>query len=116
MVRAAKKTQRNKDSSKFKDAVDASTKLDGTGVVHEDGQAFYKEKLSSSDRAAVGEELAELLVEIAEREQEARDSAGTFRNELKDMREKRDSLRDQYLSGMRKRPAQEKLPGTEARG
>jgi hypothetical protein len=86
------------------------------GAVSGDGEAYFEEKLSDGERGRVGTQLAELLTEIAELEQEARDSAGTFRNDLKKMREDRDVLRDQYLSGVRKKPAQQKLPNTEARG
>lgn len=109
MARAMKKQPRNKDSSKFKGAVDASAALDGTGVLHEDGAPVYLEKLSDEERNDVGDKLAKKLLLIAEKEQKARDAAGTARNDLKKMREQRDELRDEWLSGMRKRPAQQSL-------
>jgi len=108
MARATKTQKPPKKAKKNKDTTLTE------GAVSGDGEVVYEEKLSEGERGRVGTQLAELLTEIAELEQEARDSAGTFRNDLKKMREDRDVLRDQYLSGVRKKPAQQKLPGTEA--
>jgi hypothetical protein len=116
MARATK-TPRNTDSSKFKEAVKASAKKDklaGTGVLHEDGAPVYLEALTEGERQDVGDKLAKMLLEIAEKEQKARDDAGAWRNKLKKLREQRDNLRDEWLSGKRKRPAQGTLPGTVA--
>jgi len=118
MARATKKPPRNKDSSKFAKAVRASADADadelaGTGVEHTDAGPVYLEKLTPDERQSVGDDLAELLLDIAEKEQRARDAASGARDELKTLREKRDELRDQWLSGVRKRPAQGALPGVE---
>jgi hypothetical protein len=112
MARAAKKQKRNTDSSKFKDAVEASSKLDG--VVHEDGGPVYVEPLSEGERAKAGEELAEKLAELAKAEQDARDDAAKARRDLKKRREAIAKLRDEVREGVRKRPAQQSLPGTAA--
>jgi hypothetical protein len=115
MARATKK-QRGKDSSKFKGAVDASAKqdaLEGTGVVHEDGQPVYLEKLSETERAEAGELLADKLLELAEVEQDAKDTAAKFRKDVKARRKSIAELRDEVHEGMRRRPAQQNLGGVQ---
>jgi hypothetical protein len=107
----AKKQPRNTDSSAFSDAVEASQQLDGTGVLHEGGRPVHLVKLSDDERNEVGDKLAKKLLLIAEKEQIAKDEAGARRNELKKLREDRDNLRDEWLSGMRKVDAQASLPG-----
>jgi hypothetical protein len=119
------KQQRSKNKNakapeEWKDAVAASADLDdeddddGTGVTHEGGQPIYLEKLTAEERLDVGDKLSKKLLLIAEKEQKAKDAAGAARNELKDLREDRDKLRDEWLSGMRKRPAQQSLPAVES--
>jgi hypothetical protein len=114
MARAVKK--RNTDSSKFQDAVDASEEQDndGTGVEHDAAGPVYLEKLSDAERAQAGELLADKLLDLAEVEQDAKDTAAKFRKDIKARRKAIATLRDEVHQGMRKTSAQKALPGTEA--
>lgn len=117
MARGKGKTKRNTDSAAFSEAVqasDAQDKLNGTGVVHEGGGPVYLEKLSETERAEAGERLADKLLELAEVEQEYKDSAGSYRKQIKQRKKAIAELRDEVHEGMRKRPAQQALPNTSS--
>lgn len=110
-----KKPPRNKDSSKFKDAVDASEKNDRgrSGVEHDEAGPVYVEELSLEEQAKAGELLGKKNIELRKLEQDARDSATTFRRKVKKAKEEIAKLSDEAFEGVRKRPAQKTLPGTE---
>jgi hypothetical protein len=114
MARATNtKKPRNKDSSKFKDAVDASAEADKrTGVEHDDSGPVYVEKLSLEERASAGEKLGEKNIELRELEQSGRDAAAAQRKKVKALKKTIATLSDEAFEGVRKRPAQASLPGT----
>lgn len=111
---ATKKQPRNKDSSKFKGAVDASAAKDRSGVEHDEKGPVYIEELSLDERAKAGELLGKRNIELRKLEQDARDSATTFRRKVKKAKEEIAKLSDEAFEGVRKRPAQKPLPGIEA--
>lgn len=116
MARAtnSKKPPRNKDSSKFKGAVEKSAELDKrTGVEHDEGGPVYVEKLSLEERATAGEKLGEKNIELRELEQEGRDAASAQRKKVKALKKVIATLSDEAFEGVRKRPAQQKLPQVE---
>lgn len=96
------------------DASSAQDKNDGTGVVHENGGPVYLEKLSDAERAEAGEHLADKLLDLAEVEQDAKDTAAKFRKDIKARKKAIATLRDEVHEGMRKTSAQKALPGTQA--
>lgn len=112
MARA--KQPRNKDSSKFKDAVDASAKKDRSGVEHDEKGPVYIEELSLDERAKAGELLGKRNIELRKLEQDGRDAAAAQRKAVKKLKATIATLSDEAFEGVRKRPAQKSLPGTEA--
>jgi hypothetical protein len=113
MVRAAKKP-RNKDSSKFKDAVDASSQ-EGTRPLRRRarrGGARSTSRSSRSDeRAKAGELLGQKNIELRKR---AMPRAAAANNEVKDLKR---GDRQAQRRGLRGRAphegAEEPAPGTE---
>lgn len=83
------------------------------GVVHEGGGPVYLEPMSAEARAAAGEQLAQMVLDLAKAEQDAKDAAADARKDIKARRKKIAELRDQVLSGMRKVEAQAGLPGVQ---
>lgn len=111
MARATKKPPRNKDSSKFKDAVDASATKDGpskrSGVAFDDsGSPVVLEDLTLEERADAGKKLGELNIELRELEQDGRDNASSQRKKVKELKKKIATLSDEAHEGVRKVPAQ----------
>lgn len=109
MARAVKK-QRNKDSSKFQDAVDASAANDGTGVVHEDGVPKVIVELTDEQRDVVADESARLVLERAELDKARLDKAREFRKALKVLNDRILELAGERNSRKRMVPAQQDLP------
>lgn len=119
MARATKKPPRNKDSSKFKDAVDASARKDGpskrSGVAFDDsGSPVVLEDLTLEEQAATGQKLGRLNIDLRDLEQSGRDAASAQRKKVKEMKKRIADLSDEADEGVRKRPAQGSLPGTAA--
>lgn len=112
MARATKKPPRNKDSSKFKGAVDASAAKDRSGVEHDDKGPVYIEELSLDERAKAGELLGKRNIELRKLEQDGRDAASAQRKKVKDLKATIARLSDEAFEGVRKRPAPKgSLPG-----
>ena len=118
MGRGAKKNGKAKGPAPagWQGAVDASEEaddMDGTGVVIEGGGPVYLEKLSEHERAEAGEHLADKLAQLAAVEQDAKDTAAKFRKDVKARKKTIAELRDEVISGTRKRAAQQTLPQVE---
>jgi hypothetical protein len=111
MARAKK--ARNTDSAAFTEAVEASTALDGTGVQHDGAGPVVTEKLSADERHEAGQHLADKLVQLAEVEQDYKDTSAKFRKDIKARKKAIVELRDEVASGMRQVPAQRGLPGVD---
>lgn len=119
MARATKKPPRNKDSSKFKDAVDASAEQDApsprSGVAFdESGSPVVIEDLTLEEKATAGQQLGELNIKLRELEQDGRDTASAQRKKVKALKKKIADLSDEAFEGVRKKSPQGTLPGTEA--
>lgn len=97
----------------WQDAVDASQQLDGTGVTIEGGGPVVTVKLSEDQHRAVGDELAATLLQIEERKAEKKRVTKEFKDDIAVLEERRDILRDEWRSGVRKEDAQASLPGME---
>jgi hypothetical protein len=115
MARATntKKPPRNKDSSKFKDAVDASAANDRSGVEHDEKGPVYVEELSLDERAKAGELLGKRNIELRKLEQDGRDAAAAQRKAVKKLKATIATLSDEAFEGVRRTKAQKTLPGTE---
>lgn len=117
-MRATKKTRKT-DSSAFQEAVDASQQLDGTGVTIEGGGPVVTVKLSEEEHRAVGDKLTATLREIERVKAVKKQTAKGFKDDLTILEARRDSLRDEWDTGLRKvEPPvvadQVALPGLEA--
>jgi hypothetical protein len=98
--------------AQWQKAVDASKEQDndGTGVVHEDGVPMILEKLSADARAVTAAEMARLIGERTEVNEEYLDESRKFRKRLGGLDDRIRELATEYESGMRKVPAQKDLP------
>lgn len=113
-MKNTKKQPRNKDSSKFKDAVDASAKKDRgrSGVEHDDAGPVYVEDLTLEEQAKAGELLGKRNIELRKLEQDGRDAASAHRKKVKEKKAEIARLSDEAFEGVRKRPAPKgSLPG-----
>ncbi len=109
--------KRNSDSAAFSEAVEASAahdEFEGTGVIHEGGGPVILVNLTESEHRKVGDELAATLLRIEERQAEKKLTVKEFKDEIADLEARRDSLRDEWVSGQRKEPAQVGLPGVDS--
>lgn len=104
----------------WQDAVDASeahddeARLAGTGVVHEGGGPVHMVKLTEDQHREVGDKLAATLVRIEELKAEKKQALKDFKEDITDLEDRRDVLRDEWRSGVRKEGAQPALPGVDA--
>lgn len=103
----------------WQDAVDASDALDDQddgpdGVEHDGAGPVYLRKLSEEEHRAVGDQLAATLVRIEELKAEKKKVTKEFKDDITDLEEKRDVLRDEWRSGVRKEGAQPDLPGMDS--
>jgi len=118
MARATKKPPRNKDSSKFTPAVDASAAREpskNSGVQYDDdGNPVYLEDLTLEEKAIAGAKLGELNVQLRELEQDGRNAASSQRKKVKDLKKRIATLSDEACEGVRKRSTQENLPQVES--
>jgi hypothetical protein len=116
---ARKKTPREAAPESWKGAVEASAELDAKGEdkdkdksgveYDEDGYPTYIEALSPEERALAGEHLASKMRELAAIEQDQLETAAKFRKDVKARKKLINELRDEVLSGTRKKPAQQNL-------
>ncbi len=116
MAKGTTKKPRNKDSSKFKDAVDASEKKDRgkSGVEHDESGPVYREELTVEERAVAGEllgkrniELRKMLLDHSLERRKQNKAQAKLKQEI-------DKLSDEAYEGVRRVKAQKTLPGTEA--
>jgi hypothetical protein len=118
MARATntKKPPRNKDSSKFKDAVQASAKKDRgrAGVEHDETGPVFVEELTVEERAKAGELLGQKNIELRKLLLDHSAIRRLQNNKVKDLKKAIDKLSDEAFEGVRRTKAQKTLPGTEA--
>ena len=105
---------RGTDSSKFKDAVEASSAADNTGVVHEGGLPFVLEQLDNATLKTQAHEMARLVGERMAVREEYLDASRGFRDRLKGLEDRINEIAAEVESGVRKVPAQQNLPAVGA--
>ncbi len=116
MARAVKKP-RNKDSSKFKDAVDASAEKEDrgrSGIEHDEAGPVHVEELTVEERAKAGEMLGQKNIELRKLLLDHSAIRRLQNNKVKDLKKAIDKLSDEAYEGVRRVKAQKTLPGTDA--
>lgn len=116
----APRSKKNRDTTLtpgWQEAADASAEQDelsGTGVEHDGAGPVHLVKLTEDQHREVGDKLAATLLEIEQRKAEKKKVVKEFKDELADLEERRDVLRDEWVSGTRKESAQPPLPGLDS--
>lgn len=112
MARATKQ-QRNTDSSKFKDAVDASARKN-SGVKHDGAGPYVEEPIDGETLRVQAHEMARLVGERAKVRDQKLDALRKYNDKLKGFDDRISELASEVESGVRRVPAQKTLPGTTA--
>lgn len=114
MARATKKP-RNTDSSKFKDAVEASEEQDGgrSGVEHDDEGPVHVEELTMEERAKAGELLGKKNIELRKALLDHTAIRRLQNKKVANLKKAIDKLSDEAYEGVRRVKAQKTLPGTD---
>jgi hypothetical protein len=83
------------------------------GVEHDGAGPVYLEKLSADEKAAAGLALAEAELELEQLEADWKKRSSEHRGEKKQLKARIKALGEQVRSGVRKKPAQQALPGAQ---
>lgn len=103
--------------AEWQDAVDASEeKNDGTGsAIDDNGVPYVIERLNPDERAVTAAEMARLVGERTEVNEDYLDTSRTFRKRLAGLDDRIRELATEYETGQRRVPAQQDLPMAGAR-